>query len=198
MQSQRYLPRIPGESSLSNEISLAAANSGDCYHTRQDWGRIPPEYKTNWTSERTALLIRLWKDGVSAGLIARKLGQVTRSAVIGKVHRLGLSGRSTIKQLPTCNGFLKKPSRPIKIPNPPKVAFVKPTPPKPRVVAILFDAPEPRMLPLEALRDNECHFPIGDPLKGGFGFCGHPKERGAYCAAHGAIAYRIPEKRRRK
>ena len=46
-----------------------------------------------WTGERTDLLKTLWHDGLPAAAIADKLGQVTRNAVIGKVHRLGLAGR---------------------------------------------------------------------------------------------------------
>ena len=48
----------------------------------------------NWTDERVELLKKLWQDGLSASQIAAELGGVTRNAVIGKVHRLGLSGRA--------------------------------------------------------------------------------------------------------
>src|SRR5919205_3579244 len=47
-----------------------------------------------WTDERVELLKKLWTDGLSASQIAAELGNVTRNAVIGKVHRLGLSGRA--------------------------------------------------------------------------------------------------------
>ena len=47
-----------------------------------------------WTDDRVELLKKLWNDGLSASQIANELGQVTRNAVIGKVHRLGLSGRA--------------------------------------------------------------------------------------------------------
>src|ERR1043165_2566889 len=45
-----------------------------------------------WTDERVELLKKLWTDGLSASQIAAELGGITRNAVIGKVHRLGLSG----------------------------------------------------------------------------------------------------------
>ena len=48
-----------------------------------------------WTDERVELLKKLWAEGLSASQIAGRLGGVTRNAVIGKVHRLGLSGRAT-------------------------------------------------------------------------------------------------------
>ena len=47
-----------------------------------------------WTDERVELLKKLWADGLSASQIAAELGGVTRNSVIGKVHRLGLSGRA--------------------------------------------------------------------------------------------------------
>lgn len=47
----------------------------------------------SWTDERVELLKRMWAEGASASQIAKELGQVTRNAVIGKVHRLGLSNR---------------------------------------------------------------------------------------------------------
>src|ERR1700754_709260 len=47
-----------------------------------------------WTDDRVELLKRLWQEGLSASQIAGELGGITRNAVIGKVHRLGLSGRA--------------------------------------------------------------------------------------------------------
>src|ERR1700754_832801 len=64
-----------------------------------------------WTEERVAELKKLWAEGHSASQIAKRLGSVTRNAVIGKVHRLGLSGRAT-------------PSRPVK--RPPRLGRPKP------------------------------------------------------------------------
>ena len=57
-----------------------------------------------WTDERVETLKTMWLAGSSASQIAATLGDVTRNAVIGKVHRLGLSGRgkptSTIASRP--------------------------------------------------------------------------------------------------
>ena len=52
-----------------------------------------------WTDERVELLKKLWAEGLSASQIAGRLGSVTRNAVIGKVHRLGLSGRATTSRM---------------------------------------------------------------------------------------------------
>jgi GcrA cell cycle regulator len=48
----------------------------------------------SWTDERVELLKKMWIEGQSASQIAKELGGVTRNAVIGKVHRLGLSNRN--------------------------------------------------------------------------------------------------------
>ncbi|MEM7438173.1 MAG: GcrA family cell cycle regulator [Pseudomonadota bacterium] len=49
----------------------------------------------SWTDERVELLKTMWGEGKSASQIAKELGGVTRNAVIGKVHRLGLSNRAS-------------------------------------------------------------------------------------------------------
>ena len=49
----------------------------------------------SWTEERVETLKTMWGEGKSASQIAKELGGVTRNAVIGKVHRLGLSNRAT-------------------------------------------------------------------------------------------------------
>jgi len=49
----------------------------------------------SWTDERVELLKNMWAEGKSASQIAKELGSVTRNAVIGKVHRLGLPSRTT-------------------------------------------------------------------------------------------------------
>ena len=50
--------------------------------------------QANWSDDRVEQLKTLWTEGLSASQIARALGGVTRNAVIGKVHRLGLAGRA--------------------------------------------------------------------------------------------------------
>lgn len=74
----------------------------------------------SWTTERVELLTKLWAEGLSASQIASELGNVTRNAVIGKVHRLGLSGRTKT------SGAAAKPRRatsaPAAEPAPAKVA----------------------------------------------------------------------------
>jgi GcrA cell cycle regulator len=88
-----------------------------------------------WSDDRVTTLSKLWLDGLSASQIAKQLGGVTRNAVIGKVHRLGLSGRAT-------------PSRPgraaaVRTPRTPRPARppALPRTPRPRIVSDACTAP---------------------------------------------------------
>jgi GcrA cell cycle regulator len=139
-------------------------------------------YPSSWTDERVDVLTKLWRDGKSASAIARELGGVTRNAVIGKVHRLGLSGRAT----PARPG-----SRRVRAPKAERPAPRLRRPPALRGSPIVVDAG-----PLEGLSDiisvgpHQCRWPIGDPKAAGFVLCGRRVARGAYCAPHGDLAYR--------
>jgi GcrA cell cycle regulator len=162
-----------------------------------------------WTEERVAELKKLWAEGHSASQIAKRLGSVTRNAVIGKVHRLGLSGRAT-------------PSRPVK--RPPRLARPKPQQQLPRqaqtrgasalaVREAVAPAPlaeaetniEPQRLPngdmvtVLTVKDTMCKWPIGDPADTTFGFCGHASQDGSpYCAEHARVAFQPAKKRERR
>ncbi len=159
----------------------------------------------SWTEERVTLLKKLWAEGHSASQIAKQLGGVSRNAVIGKVHRLGLSGRTT-------------PSRPVK--RPPRLARPRPrlmadgtvtlpaaaattgeTPP-----AVFRPLPEPVSLPplaledgaaatILTLRESMCKWPIGDPADPKFAFCGRKADCGPYCAEHAKVAFQPARKR---
>lgn len=161
-----------------------------------------------WTEDRVEMLKKLWSEGHSASQIAKELGGVTRNAVIGKVHRLGLSGRAT-------------PSRPVK--RPPRLAR-----PKPRVLpdgtvkapasrpvtpgAAKLERSEKELIeklpPLELpggetasvlnLSASMCKWPIGDPADPNFAFCGRKSDCGPYCAEHAKIAFQPARKRERK
>jgi GcrA cell cycle regulator len=149
-----------------------------------------------WTDARTEHVKALWAEGRPASEIAGLLGEVTRNAVIGKVHRLGLSGRKTSSRQPVpCrtsprrgkSGRVERHLPPARFVRP--ASPMPPTPPSP--VAAL-------MLPLRQLRDDQCRWPIGDPRKAGFGFCGCQKAPGVpYCAHHSAIAYNPAARRGR-
>lgn len=139
-----------------------------------------------WTDERTTLLRELWGNGESASRIARRLGGVSRNAVIGKVFRLGLPRRHTAtRDLPT-----RRPKRP---PAPRKLVVPKakwtPEPPRPEPLAPL----DPTLGVLR-LSTFACRYPIGDPAQPGFAFCGRTcDEEKAYCCDHARICY-VPSK----
>jgi GcrA cell cycle regulator len=98
-----------------------------------------------WTEDRVDSLKRLWDDGHSASVIASTLGQgLTRNAVMGKVHRLDLPGRSTlVRTKASYHRARRRTVRKIKFraaprQKPPKEG--KPEPTKSQLRAIIFEA----------------------------------------------------------
>src|SRR5258705_5946440 len=79
--------------------------------------------QANWSDDRVEQLKTLWTEGLSASQIARALGGVTRNAVIGKVHRLGLAGRASPSrsERPRLPMAPKGPSLPSHVPAAPAV-----------------------------------------------------------------------------
>jgi GcrA cell cycle regulator len=66
-----------------------------------------------WDEQRMEVLTRLWLAGETARMIAEKLGGgITRNAVIGKAHRLGLTGKHGSKRLKRARTFRPKGSEP--------------------------------------------------------------------------------------
>ncbi len=109
----------------------------------------------SWTDDRVEKLKELWGSGMSASQIAKALGGVTRNAVIGKVHRLGLSNRGTASGGHAASEDAKKtdkpakPSRPAKAAVAPKeaaaaMAETKPAPVVVRTPPVIRDATQPR------------------------------------------------------
>lgn len=79
----------------------------------------------SWTDERIATLKKMWEGGATASQIAEELGGVSRNAVIGKAHRLGLKSRPS----PVKANDKKKPAK--KAPAPPAAAAKKAASPAP-------------------------------------------------------------------
>jgi len=187
-----------------------------------------------WTDERVEQLKTLWIGGASASQIAKELGGVTRNAVIGKVHRLGLSSRNQGKPDTTEKTAAKPapveevaaapepvaeaPVREVKMPEPEAEKTAKtedktaadadlPVPasasegmvtiPSENQVDISEIDREARKLGLMDLTERTCKWPIGDPSRGEFYFCGHPVVPGKpYCKGHTAAAYQPMSSRR--
>lgn len=159
----------------------------------------------SWTDERVELLKKLWQDGLSASQIAGELGGVTRNAVIGKVHRLGLSGRgqptSSIKRARRPRQISSGPRRPRRVTSIGSAALkldVDADPERylrPQEIVVI---PIAKKLSIEMLTEKTCKWPIGDPTHEDFHFCGHDSTEGTpYCTYHASVAYQAPENRRR-
>lgn len=181
-----------------------------------------------WTEERVELLKKLWLEGLSASQIAGVLGEgVTRNAVIGKVHRLKLTGRAKpasstprartaprapgIRRVSTSSGA-GRPSSGI-------ASMMKsrsmPAAPMHGATALKIDTdleveayvapqvqelyiPEDQRLSLLQLNEHTCKWPIGDPLSEDFHFCGNESgDSSPYCSYHCRLAYQPTAERRR-
>ncbi len=155
-----------------------------------------------WTDDRVEKLKTMWTEGNSASQIAKELGGVTRNAVIGKVHRLGLSNRASstkpIRDKASVRSAPKsrsKPSSPriktiIDTHIPEKNAIIpmrkpiltpgQPLPPQPSANEISPEAlatvkeveKGAKKLSLLQLTEKTCKWPIGDPATDDFWFCG--------------------------
>lgn len=158
----------------------------------------------SWNDERIDRLSRLWLEGRSASQIAAELGQgVTRNAVIGKVHRLGLSGRARVPS--SASAVRPRP----KVPPRPPSEETGPAVPIPIAVAGLTVAaaagvPSPSVvIPISdrvtimELRETMCRWPIGDPTSSEFRYCGCRSEMGPYCKDHARLAFQPVQDRRR-
>jgi GcrA cell cycle regulator len=161
----------------------------------------PRRGRFDWNAERIALLRQRWAEGLSASSIAKELGpQISRSAVLGKVHRLKLVQPAFKRRHPE-----KEKASPRR----------RGAPRKPRRRAgsgllAAFDALRlaGRPADLESthqhaakafgptctlldLTNTTCRWPVGDPGQAGFAFCGAAVfHRYPYCLAHCLIAYR--------
>jgi GcrA cell cycle regulator len=161
----------------------------------------------SWTDERVELLRKLWQDGLSASQIAGELGSgITRNAVIGKVHRLGMSGRVKPPSAATARPRPPKPVRPA------GAAMMRPltTRGNTALAAAPLAAELPRVrreenvIPISEcvtitdLREHMCRWPLGDPTSPEFRFCGaRTSDVGPYCAGHARMAYQPMQDRRR-
>lgn len=117
----------------------------------------------SWTDERVETLKRMWAEGQSASQIAKELGGVTRNAVIGKVHRLGLSNRVGGKDEDEPEA---PAARPEPAPQPaPAAAAARPDPvPEPAAPPRPAAEPEPRPAPAAAPAANVTPLPVRKPL----------------------------------
>ncbi len=151
-----------------------------------------------WTDERIALLKDSWESGMTASQIAEKLGEgVSRNAVIGKAHRLGLKSRPS----PVKGGEEEAPAAPAAAtPAPAAVATPapSPTPAAPRAATPRAAAKgKAAKTSLLDLNEKICKWPIGHPGDADFHFCGKGAQAGfPYCTEHCLVAYQAQLPRR--
>src|SRR3954452_6737043 len=158
-----------------------------------------------WSDDRVEQLKKLWDAGHSASLIGAELGNVTRNAVIGKVHRLRLSRRAQSPSPAAPRPRKARPaqhvmrvSRPVSRGNT-ALAQAYEVEMEPDPVAYDNVVPMSQRLSLLELNEATCHWPIGDPASSDFFFCGGKALTSLpYCAHHSRIAYQPASDRRRQ
>jgi len=184
---------------LCADFALSAAQNRP-RHSREAVSMTNPTTIATWNPERVAQLRNFVGAGLTCSQIAAEIG-VTRNAVIGKIHRLGLG-----------------PGRPAAAPGrvcPPRTR--RPRLPSQRQMLRLISADAPRTADgtaldcmkvdsaqrcsLLELAQGKCRWPVSDPGNhagtADFVFCGNEALDGfSYCAGHARLAYRSPERRR--
>jgi len=174
------------------------------------------ENGANWTDERVDRLKKLWSEGLSASQIAAQLGGVSRNAVIGKVHRLNLPGRAKAGGATSARSQKR-----VTMPAQSRPAAFAPrtitrTVTRPVGATMLKEEVEIEALeemvvstsnvvvpifkrvPLIKLTERTCKWPLGDPLKDDFCFCGNDSpDNTPYCTYHQKLAYQPSAERRR-
>jgi GcrA cell cycle regulator len=176
--------------------------------------RTTNEATMSWTDERIDQLKQHWMEGKSASQIAGLLGNgVTRNAVIGKVHRLGLAGRAK-----SPSSGLSRPRRSAPSSTAHRAAAPRMASAAPRMMrgatalalapdALLDAEPEafesvvvPMSLRVTIidLKEAMCRWPLGDPASSEFRYCGSHAPSGPYCGYHGSLAYQPAQERRRE
>jgi GcrA cell cycle regulator len=160
-----------------------------------------------WTTERIDQLRSFVTAGLTCSQIAAEIG-VTRNAVIGKIHRLGLSpgrprGRQPAALAQRMRASRTAPAHP-RAPRSPIAQLLRTMTtaegstvvPFPTAMGIPTVESVKRCSLLE-LAVSGCRWPLGDPGKADFGFCGNDSIAGvSYCAGHARLAYRLPSGRR--
>jgi GcrA cell cycle regulator len=169
-----------------------------------------------WTDERVERLKKLWSEGLSASQIAAQLGGVSRNAVIGKVHRLCLPGRAkaggaaavrpakraaaaatrTQTFMPrTVTRTVTRAQGATMLKEEVETELYMETELQPASNVVV---PISRRLTLTELTERTCKWPVGDPMKDDFHFCGNDSpDSSPYCTYHARLAYQPSGERRR-
>ena len=147
-------------------------------------GQIMSVTGRTWTAERIAQLKSCFAAGLSCSQIADEIG-VSRNAVIGKLNRLQLVRH---KRVAAARPRQRKPS--LRLVTQHEILSALRAAPAPVPVPEEVLVPDECRCSLAELSDEKCRWPISDPGRRDFGFCGGKAVSGLpYCAAHARIAY---------
>jgi len=156
-----------------------------------------------WSSEHDEELLRLKQEKLTAAEIAYRLGRgLSRNAVIGRLHRLGIRDGKSVKKraLKQKKAEVKRFTQQRRPPTifdewaqeAKQVVVRAPRKKRPVIECTEADralAASPRNVLLMDMEPRDCRWPVNDPEpKGEHLFCGHPKRFGSYCAAHAAMS----------
>jgi GcrA cell cycle regulator len=168
------------------------------------------QHRMSWTDERIEQLKQMWDKGMSASQIAEALaGGITRNAVIGKAHRLGLKARPSPVKSDSSKRAAPAPAvaeAALEVEATPRPVASAPVAAAPVVAApAVLKKPKPAApaksakVTLLDLTERICKWPIGHPGDDDFHFCGKPVQPGTpYCPEHCAVAYQTQLPRRDK
>ena len=133
-----------------------------------------------WTDEQVEELKRLWDQGLTTGEIGKALG-VSKNAVVGKAHRLGLNGRpSPIRRNEDEASASAEGTNNVKEAKKTCKAAAQKT----------AEKEKKKLFTVNDLTSTSCRWPVGDPKDEDFHFCGKESlPDKPYCAEHAAIAY---------
>lgn len=161
-----------------------------------------------WTDEMVDQLRAMWADGLTTGEIGKRLG-VSKNSIVGKVHRLGLSGRPSPIKKKEVDPSAEASAKPIKEKvQKEKIEVKAPKAKIEKTVAESSSTSKPQIntrieasastsprhnygkAMLTDLDNHTCRWPVGDPKDENFHFCGKKVRIGqTYCDEHSSIAY---------
>ena len=166
-----------------------------------------------WTDELVEQLLKLWQQGLSAADIARELGHdLSRNAVIGKIHRLRAAGKAVARRENDNRGKARAGTKSTRAGTPREsrqttaahnntaAATAQAVAMKAQPAPQAQSAPEKQLKVVSAeeglvkdimdLTHHSCRWPIGTPGEDNFAYCGRrAADGGPYCRHHAAVAY---------